>query len=161
MKILIFTEGTVTMHSTGKDLSREEIVKQVVDNESSVKDYASYVPVRNAVEKIKKWASQGAKICYMTSRRTEKEVNDVKTMLKKEGFPEGELFFRKGNETYQEAAKRVSPDILIEDDCESIGGEEEMISPKLDPDLGIKVITTKEFGGIDHLPDNVSGLMKV
>jgi hypothetical protein len=161
MKILIFTEGNTTMHNAAKGLPRDEIVKQAKSNEPFVKDYASYIPVGNAVEKISKWASQGAEICYMTSRRSEKEVSDVRAMLKREGFPEGELFFRKAGETYQQATKRAMPDILIEDDCESIGGEEEMISPKLDPGLGIKAITTKEFGGIDKLPDSLSDLQKI
>ena len=57
-----------------------------------------------------------------------------------------------------DAARAAKPDILIEDDCESIGGKDEMISPKLDPELGIKVITTREFGGIDHLPDDAGEL---
>jgi len=114
MKILVFTEGTVTMHNAAKGLPREEIVKQAKNNEPSVKDYASYIPVGNAVEKIRKWASQGAEICYMTSRRAEKEVSDVRVMLDREGFPEGELFSRKPGETYQQATKRaMSYQLLI------------------------------------------------
>lgn len=52
------------------------------------------------------------------------------------------------------------PDILIEDDCESIGGEKEMICPHLKPEIRkkIKCITVKEFGGINHLPDKIEEL---
>ena len=56
--------------------------------------------------------------------------------------------------------ERVLPDTLIEDDCESIGGEKEMIYPNLKAKLKAKIISVvvKEFGGIDHLPDELSGL---
>ena len=54
-------------------------------------------------------------------------------------------------------AERETPDILIEDDCESIGGEKEMTYPHIREDLKskIKSLVVKEFGGIDHLPDNI------
>jgi hypothetical protein len=49
------------------------------------------------------------------------------------------------------------PDIFIEDDCESIGGKKEMTSTYLAEELKnkIKLITVKEFNGIDYLPDNI------
>jgi len=58
-------------------------------------------------------------------------------------------------------AERVMPDILIEDDCESIGGESEMIYPHIREDLKqkIKSIVVKEFQGIDHLPDSLTALI--
>jgi len=53
------------------------------------------------------------------------------------------------------------PDILIEDDCESIGGESEMTYPHIREDLKqkIKSIVVKEFQGIDHLPDSLTALI--
>lgn len=70
------------------------------------------------------------------------------------------MFFRREGEEYKNAAERVIPDILIEDDCESIGGEVEMTYPHIKPELKtrIKSITVKEFGGIDHLSENISDL---
>jgi hypothetical protein len=52
------------------------------------------------------------------------------------------------------------PDIIIEDDCESIGGETEMIYPQIEAELRGKTrsIVVKEFGGIDHLPDELLAL---
>jgi hypothetical protein len=52
------------------------------------------------------------------------------------------------------------PDILIEDDCESISGEEEMTYPSLQNELRAKIksIVVKEFSGIDHLPNRISDL---
>lgn len=145
MKILIFTEGTIVMHT----------------NVDSIHDYANYVPIKNAVEKLRNWRTQGAKIIYLTSRKTLNEVEDIKNVLKKYGFPDGELLFREKNEKYHSIAERVVPDILIEDDCESIGGIDEMTITHVNPAIKAKIksIPVKEFGGIDHLPDTLDELL--
>ena len=51
---------------------------------------------------------------------------------------------------------------LIEDDCESIGGEKEMTITFVKPEIKqkIKSIVVKEFSRIDDLPNEVSNLMK-
>ncbi|MBI5135541.1 hypothetical protein HZA86_04910 [Candidatus Uhrbacteria bacterium] len=158
MKILIFTEGTILMPKNGVGHDRSTIVKQVIEQESSVKSYAEYVPIGDAIEKIKKWKEQGEEIVYLTSRRTDKEINDIRGVL--QNFPTGTLEFRKDAEEYKDVAERVIPEILIEDDCESIGGEKGMTITFVKPEMKqkIKSIIVKEFGGIDHLPDNVSDL---
>ncbi len=60
-------------------------------------------------------------------------------------------------EEFKDIAERLMPDTIIEDDCESIGGEDQMTYTHIKPELRkrIKLITVKEFGGIDHLPDNI------
>ena len=68
MKLLIFTEGTILMHENAKGCAREEIVQQARDKEESIYDYASYIPVNNAIDKVKEWQSQGHQINYLTSR---------------------------------------------------------------------------------------------
>ena len=160
MKILIFTEGTILMHKNAVGHGRKSIVKQVLDKISSVTDYAGYVPIRNAVEKIHKWQNQGAEIIYLTSRRTDKQINDIKSVLKKYNFPVGRLEYRKTGEEYRDVAERIMPDVLIEDDCESIGGEKEMTYTNIKPEAKnkIKSVVVKEFGGIDHLPDIIEPL---
>jgi len=52
------------------------------------------------------------------------------------------------------------PDILIENDCESIGGQKEMTITFVKPRVKqkIKSIVVKEFQGIDHLPDSINSL---
>jgi len=55
MKIMVFTEGTIIMHKTAKNRKREEIVEQNRRKEPSVKDYISYIPIKNAVDKMNKW----------------------------------------------------------------------------------------------------------
>jgi len=57
-------------------------------------------------------------------------------------------------------AARHPPDVLIEDDCESIGGGAEITYPQIRPDVQARItsIIVPEFGGIDHLPDSLSEL---
>ncbi|VVB60937.1 Uncharacterised protein [uncultured archaeon] len=160
MKILVFTEGTILMHKTAIGHSREEIVKQVEKEQTSIHNYASYVPVGNAVKKLETWKNQGAEILYLTSRIKRNEINDIENVLKKYNFPEGQTLFRKKGDEYKDVAERTIPDILVEDDCESIGGEKEMTYPHIKPEIKVKIksIVVKEFSGIDNLPDNISEL---
>jgi hypothetical protein len=159
MKILIFTEGTILMHKAALGLSREAAVEQVINKNTSVKDYASYIPIKSAVAKIRKWVEPGVELIYLTSRRIEKETADISSVLAKYNFPEGPLEYRRINEAYKDVVERVQPDIFIEDDCESIGQEEIAVnSAKDDIKENIKSIIVKEFYGIDYLPDNINDL---
>ena len=160
MKILIFLHGTAIMHKNAVGRSREERVKQSAEREESGLDYTSYVPVGNAVQKLKQWEAQGAEIAYLSSHIDEKDIRKDKLVLEKYGFPRGMVYFRQNGETYADVAERIMPDIIIEDDCESIGGEKEMTYPHIKPGLKSKVmsIVVKEFQGIDHLPDNPAKL---
>jgi hypothetical protein len=161
MKIMIFLHGTAIMHRHGLGVTREERVKQVVEGtDTSLHDYASYVPVGHAVEKIRKWQEQGAEICYLSSHPTLDNVEKDQVVLHTYGFPEGEVFSRASGQSYQDLAETVLPDVLIEDDCESIGGEPEMTITHVRPAYKqhITSIVVKEFGGIDHLPDTLAAL---
>ncbi|MFA6270970.1 MAG: hypothetical protein WC657_07230 [Candidatus Paceibacterota bacterium] len=161
MKILIFTEGTATMQSTAVGVSREEGVRQSVDNIPEVNDFRSYVPNGNVIDKLNKWKSQGAEIYYLTSRIAPEEIDNVKFVLGKYHFPDKQnLLYRNEGQEYKDVAEDLIPDILIEDDCESIGGEIEMTYPHIRPDLKNRIhsIEVKEFAGIDSLPDNIQDL---
>ena len=137
MRILVFTEGT------------------------SIR-YTLKIPSGNAPAKLQKWKGQGAEITYLTSRTTPEELAIVRRLLEQYEFPQGELFHRREGEAYKDVAEHILPDVLIEDDCESIGGEVEMVYPHIKPELKtrIKSIVVKEGGGIDHLPDSLVDLMK-
>ena len=151
------------MHPSAADLTREQRVEQSKKRLRSVYDYGHYIPNGNAVKKLLTWKDQGAEIFYLTSRTSKMQVNDIKRVLKKFDFPDAQnlLFCQKG-EKYNEIAEKLMPDILIEDDCESIGGEAEMTYPYIRPKLKkkIKSIVIKEFEGIDHLPDKILNLIK-
>ena len=159
MKILVFTEGTIIMHRGGIGHSREEIVRQVEDGEKTIHDWASYVPIGGAINKLEKWKKQGAEILYLTSRIESNEVQSIESVLSKYEFP-GQLLFCREGEQYKDVAEKVIPDVFVEDDCESIGGIGEMTISHVDPEIRkrIKSIIVREFGGIDHLPDDIMAL---
>jgi hypothetical protein len=162
MKIMVFLHGTAIMHKNAIGRSREERVRQVLDSDESLHDFAAYVPVGDAPRKLRAWNQDGAEIVYLSSHHDVDDVEMDQAVLRAYGFPDGPVFFRHGSEQYHDVAERVLPDILIEDDCESIGGEQEMTYPYIKPELKAKVkgIVVKEFGGVDHLPDDTSALMK-
>ncbi len=156
MKIMVFLHGTSIMHKSGFGKTPQERVKQVEENDPFVKEYESYVPVGKANEKIRHWTNQGAEIVYLSSHQRADDVKKDIQVLGKYNFPDAPVLYRRGNETYAQIAERVMPDVLIEDDCESIGGEVEMTYPHITPQKKklIKSIFVKEFTGIDNLPEN-------
>jgi hypothetical protein len=161
MKIMVFLHGTAIMHRGGLGKSREERVRQVLSGEPSLHDFASYVPVGEAVRKLQGWRAQGAEIVYLSSHRDPGNVDKDRSVLEQYGFPEGPIYYRQNGEGYADVAARLLPDVLIEDDCESIGGAPEMTYPNLLPQLQVQIrsIVVKEFEGIDHLPDDL-GLLR-
>ncbi len=116
--------------------------------------------VGNAAMKLIDWKKHGATIVYLSSKRRDGTLDKVRRALKEGGAPEGELLFRRGKEHYGEVAEKASPDIIVEDDCKSIGGEAEMTYPKLRRELQarVKSVVVQEWAGIDHLPDDPEAL---
>jgi len=158
MKIMIFLHGTTVMHRNALGHTREERVRQVLEGDASIFDFASYVPVGGAVQKLQAWKEQGAEIAYLSSNTEVEELEKDTRVLAVHGFPVGPLLFRQGYETYRDEAERILPDILIEDDCESIGGEVQMTYTHIRQELKSRIrhIVVREFDGIDHLPDPIS-----
>ena len=134
MKILVFTEGTIFTHQ---------------------------IPIGQAARKLQGWKREGVEIVYLTSRREPADIVQVRDILQRYGFPAGELLFRKVGEEYKDVAEKALPDIIIEDDCESIGGEVEMTYPHIRAEIKAKIksIVVKDGGGVDHLPDRVNDLV--
>lgn len=164
MKILIFTEGTAIMHSSAVGKSRAERVLQSSENAPELDNFRAYVPNADVVGKLNRRQTQGAEIHYLTSRTLPNEIADVQAVLHQFGFPDAtNLHFKQAHESYADVAEKVMPDVLIEDDCESIGGETQMTHPHLRAEAKkwIHSIVTKEFAGIDDLPDDVSRLRSV
>lgn len=174
MKILIFLHGTIIMHRNAERKTRPEIIRQIVKEDKSVRDFKNYIPIGRAPEKLQKWSEQGAQICYLSALTENKKArgDEVvgregleadKIVLERCGFPAGEIYHREPEEEYKDVIKRISPlpDIIIEDDCESIGGKKEMTYYALDKNLQekIKLIEVKEFSGIDYIPDSIDLLL--
>lgn len=70
------------------------------------------------------------------------------------------MLARQPGQSYGQVAARELRDILIQDDCQSIGAEQ-LIYPQIRPDLRsrTKSIIVPEFGGIDRLPDSREELL--
>jgi len=161
-RILVFLHGTSIMHRNVLGLSREKIVQQVIDGfDDSIYDFASYIPIGNVVEKLITWQKQGAEIAYLSSHKSLDNVKKDEIVLNRYNFPKGVIYYRKVN-NWNLPIEEAKPDILIEDDCESIGGEYQMTYPNLGTDKKSQIlsIVVREFGGIDHLPDDLHKLRK-
>lgn len=161
MKLLVFTEGTLLIDGAWCGLPRDEIVRRSRLRQGSG-DFAASVPIGNAMAKLRAWHDQGAEIAYLTSRTRVEQITEIQRVLTRHHFPEGRLWFRRSGEAYADVAAQVRPDVLIEDDCESIGGEAEMTYPHLRADLKARIVSivVTEFGGIDHLPDDLRDLSR-
>ncbi|MFX1306745.1 MAG: hypothetical protein ACFFDG_07985 [Promethearchaeota archaeon] len=164
MRILVFLHGTCIMHKTALGLSRGQIVQQIIkDADESISDFASYIPIGNVVKKLTSWYNQGAEILYLSSHLTLENVKKDENVLIKYKFPKGPIFYRRKEKNWNLVIKEAKPNLIIEDDCESIGGKSQMTYPNLKPELRskIKSIVIKEFAGIDHLPDDISKLTNI
>lgn len=141
--IMIFAEGTVLKPKSW----------------FSLYCHKSYLPIGDCVEIIKEWRSQGANIIYCTSRKG-KQAEDIAALLKKYGFTGTELCYRSKGEKYKDIVEQIQPDVLIEDDCKSIGGEWQMCITKVAPWIKEKIVSVvvEEFSGIDGLPRNLPEL---
>ncbi len=160
MKIMAFLHGTTIMHRGAIGCSRADRVRQVREGDESVRYFSSYVPVGGSPHKLELWHAQGAELVYLSSHRSPRDVEKDRSVLRAYQFPEGVVYFRQHQEEYADVAEKVMPDILIEDDCESIGGEAEMTYPHISAAKrrSIKLILVREFEGIDHLPDDLAAL---
>ena len=160
MKIMVFTHGTIVMQGEGVGVSREERVRQSLERRPTVFDLDHYAAIGEAVSKLWSWQRQGAEICYLGPSRKPENMIKNEQVLRRLGFPPGTLYHREPAESYAQVVERISPDVLIEDDCESIGGEAEMASPHLSAETHARIVTivVPELGGIDHLPDDPAQL---
>lgn len=144
LTIMIFTEGTILKPKSWLSLY----------------NHNGYIPIGNSVKIIEGWQTQGANIIYCTSRK-KKQAYDMATLLKRFGFSGVFLAAREQKEKYKDIVETLKPDILIEDDCKSIGGAWQMCITKVKPDIkkNIVSIAVPEFRGIDHLPLNIEKLL--
>ena len=83
-----------------------------------------------------------------------------RAVLSAHGFPAGTVFCRGPGESYAEAARRAAADIVVEDDCESIGGRSQTIAAGLAaaPGRAVTSVIVPEFGGLAQLPDDPGDL---
>ena len=107
MRILVFLNGTTIMHKHARGLARERVVRQVVEGDASIRDYASYIPVGGAARKLQEWEGRGARICYLSSHKSARDAETDKSVLKKYGFPDGPVIYRRDREEYKDVVERI------------------------------------------------------
>lgn len=137
-KIMIFSEGTILKPKHNNFFSRINV--------------NNYVPIGNAKEIIKNWQEQGYEIIYLTSQKGRKAMGMARR-LDELGFVGSMVGYRQTRQDYATLIKEEQPDILIEDDCKSIGGEKHMCITQLNDELkkSLKHIVVEEFKGIDDV----------
>lgn len=163
MRLIVFLQGTVIMHSGAAGLPRTAIVAQVRDrSDPTVQDFASYIPVGGAVRKLVRWHQQGGRIDYLSAHRDPVRLGQDAALLIRHQFPPGRILARRAGQSYGDLVAGELPDVLVEDDCESIGADQ-IGYLQLDPLLRAEVtsIIVPEFGGIDHLPESVADLLSL
>lgn len=138
-KIMIFTEGTI-------------LKPKYVNNTLSRINVMGYVPIKNSIEKLKRWQEEGYEVIYITSLKGRKAMK-MAQKLDELGFIGSMVGYRQKNQDYTTLIKEELPDILIEDNCRSVGGEKNMCYTQLTDELknSIKHIVVEEFEGIDDV----------
>lgn len=137
-KIMIFVEGTILKPKYNNILSRISMT--------------TYIPINNAIETLKKWQEEGYEVIYLTSLKGRRAMK-MAQHLDELGFTGSMVGYRQKNQDYATLIKEELPDILIEDNCLSVGGEQNMCYNLLSDELKkeIKHIVIEEFKGIDDV----------
>ena len=104
------------------------------------------------------WAAAAAEIAYLSSHRDPGGVAADEAVLRAHDFPPGPVLSRGSGESYADVATRAGADVVVEDDCESIGGAREMVIPDSARARGMRSVVVPEFGGLSGLPDSPSAL---
>lgn len=136
MKIMIFIEGTTFYTKPALFLFTKY----------------GYKPIGNAVEIVNAWHDNGHDI-YLCSYVRRARYNFIKSIIDFYGMKYTEILCRSNGEQYSQIVERVRPDILIEDDCRSIGGQREWCITNVKEEFksNIQSIIVPEFGGIDSI----------
>lgn len=143
LTIMVFAEGTILKPASWLSLY----------------NHNNYIPIGNSVEIIKSWYKQGANIIYCTSQR-KRNADDMANLLKEYGFVGAFLAAREPKESYKDIVEALRPNILIEDDCKSIGGAWQMCITRVNSEIkkSIVSIVVREFKGIDSLSTDAEEL---
>lgn len=111
-----------------------------------------YVPIGNAVKVINNLYNKGNEV-YLCSYVRINRYKFIKSIVDYYKINYTEILCRDKKEQYSNLVEKVMPDILIEDDCKSIGGEKQCCITNVKEDLkrNIKSIVVEEFKGIDNI----------
>ncbi len=111
-----------------------------------------YKPIGRAIEIVNGWQKQGYEI-YLCSYVRKRRYKYIKRIIDFYGMKYTEILCREKGEQYSEIVERIKPDILIEDDCKSIGGQKERCITNVREEFKERIhsIIVPEFKGIDDV----------
>jgi hypothetical protein len=161
MKVGVFLHGTAIMHVAAAGVERDERVRQVRRRDPSVRDFASYIATPGTKEKLAAWQQHGATLIYLSSHRRHEDIRADQSVVRRNEFPAGPVHGRGDGEDYGALVDRLGLDVLVEDDCESIGGAAQTCAAQLSPAGGqsVRCVVLPEFSGLAGLPDNPAELL--
>jgi hypothetical protein len=161
MKVGVFLHGTAIMHAAAARVDRGERVQQVLRHDPSVADFASYVPTPGTAAKLAAWARRGTTIVYLSSHRHRDGIRADESVIRRYGFPAGPVHGRQEGEDYGALVTRLALDLLVEDDCQSIGGATQTCAAQLSAAAAqsIRCVVLPEFLGLAGLPDDPAELL--
>jgi hypothetical protein len=141
---------------------RDERIQQVRRRDPSVADFASYIPTPGTAQKLAAWQRHGAAIVYLSSHRRRDGIRADTTVIRRYGFPPGPVHGRQEGEDYGPLVTRLGLDVLVEDDCESIGGAAQTCTAQLGSAgrQSVRCVVLPEFSGLTRLPDDPAELLK-
>lgn len=115
-----------------------------------------YEPLGKSIKIINDLFDRGNEI-YLCSYVRKKRYYFIKSIMDYYKVNYTEILCRDKGEQYSDLVERICPDILIEDDCASIGGEKEwcITNVREDNRKRIKSIIVKEFEGIDSIEKEI------
>lgn len=136
MRIMIFIEGTTFYTKSSLFLFSKY----------------GYKPIGNAVEIVNTLYGKGYEI-YLCSYVRRARYNFIKSIVDFYGMKYTEILCRNKGETYSEIVEQLNPNILIEDDCKSIGGLKACCITDVKDEIkkDIQSIIVPEFAGIDNI----------
>ena len=111
-----------------------------------------YKPIGNAVQSVNVLYDKGHEI-YLCSYVRKLRYNFIKSVVDFYGMRYTEILCRDKGETYSEIVERLKPNVLIEDDCKSIGGLKACCITDVKKEIkkDIQSIIVPEFAGIDNI----------
>ena len=111
-----------------------------------------YKPIGNAVQIVNSLYDKGHGI-YLCSYVRVKRYAFIKSTIDFYGMKYTEILCRNQNEQYSDIVERIRPNILIEDDCRSIGGQNKWCITNVSNEIKTEIqsIIVPEFKGIDKV----------
>ena len=111
-----------------------------------------YKPIGNAVKIVNTLYEKGYEI-YLCSYVRRARYDFIKSIVDFYGMKYTEILCRNKGETYSKIVEQLKPNILIEDDCKSIGGLKACCITDVKDEIkkDIQSIIVPEFAGIDNL----------